>query len=121
MVEVDGELVAHVGLLELPLRGRAGRRLPAPVRRGGGGARSAAPGRFDPLDAGLAPRWRGERWPCPRWCGSASRDLAARIPGAELVTLAGAGHLANLDQPDAFDRSLGDFLDRHATRASTVG
>jgi pimeloyl-ACP methyl ester carboxylesterase len=51
---------------------------------------------------------------------AASRDLAARIPGAELVTIPGAGHLANLDQPAAFDRALGTFLDRHADRASRV-
>jgi len=51
----------------------------------------------------------------------ASRDLAVRIPGAELVTIPGAGHLSNLDQPAAFDRALGGFLDRHAGRASTVG
>lgn len=34
------------------------------------------------------------------------------IPDAELVVVPGAGHLANLDQPEAFNRALLDFLAR---------
>jgi 3-oxoadipate enol-lactonase len=36
--------------------------------------------------------------------------LAARIPGAERVVVAGAGHLVNLDAPAAFHRALASFL-----------
>ena len=36
--------------------------------------------------------------------------MAARIPGARLVTVAGAGHLANLERPDAFNRAVATFL-----------
>jgi pimeloyl-ACP methyl ester carboxylesterase len=32
------------------------------------------------------------------------------IPRSRLTVLAGAGHLSNIDQPDAFSRALGDFL-----------
>jgi len=38
--------------------------------------------------------------------------LAEAIPGAALATLPGAGHLANLEAPEAFNRALGDFLER---------
>jgi 3-oxoadipate enol-lactonase len=37
--------------------------------------------------------------------------MAARIPGARFVAVPGAGHLINLEQPDAFNAALGDFLD----------
>lgn len=36
--------------------------------------------------------------------------LAREIPGARLVTIPGAGHLPNLETPDAFDRLLLEFL-----------
>mgnify|MGYP003693534917 FL=1 len=36
--------------------------------------------------------------------------MAGKIPGARLEVIAGAGHSANLDQPEAFNRALGDFL-----------
>ena len=42
-----------------------------------------------------------------------SEYMARKIPGAELVVLDGAGHEANLDQPDAFNAAVLDFLDRH--------
>jgi 3-oxoadipate enol-lactonase len=35
---------------------------------------------------------------------------ATYIPSAEYVELAGVGHLANLERPDAFDEALGRFL-----------
>jgi len=38
------------------------------------------------------------------------RYMAGKIPGARLEVIAGAGHSANLDQPEAFNRVLGDFL-----------
>ena len=36
--------------------------------------------------------------------------MAARIPGAQYVLLEGAGHLAHLEQPGAFNAALGQFL-----------
>lgn len=36
--------------------------------------------------------------------------MAARIPGAVKVVLEGAGHVASVDQPEAFDRAVLDFL-----------
>jgi 3-oxoadipate enol-lactonase len=39
-----------------------------------------------------------------------SELLRDRIPGARLVTLAGAGHLSNLEQPEAFNAALRGFL-----------
>jgi len=43
-----------------------------------------------------------------------ARGMAKRIPGAELATMKGAGHLANLEQPDEFNRLLLDFLKRNS-------
>jgi 3-oxoadipate enol-lactonase len=40
-----------------------------------------------------------------------SRQMAAAIPGSTLVMIPGAGHLANLEQPEAFNRALARFLD----------
>jgi pimeloyl-ACP methyl ester carboxylesterase len=37
--------------------------------------------------------------------------MAKKIPGARLEVVAGAGHSSNLDQPEAFNRVLRDFLD----------
>src|SRR5215468_7059761 len=37
--------------------------------------------------------------------------MAKKIPGAQLQVIAGAGHAANLDQPETFDRVLVSFLD----------
>ena len=42
---------------------------------------------------------------------------ATYIPGAEYVELAGVGHLANLERPDAFDAVLGPFLNSVTTKA----
>jgi pimeloyl-ACP methyl ester carboxylesterase len=36
--------------------------------------------------------------------------MAKKIPGARLEVIANAGHSSNLDQPAAFNRVLGDFL-----------
>lgn len=40
-----------------------------------------------------------------------ARQIAASIPGAKLVELEGAGHLANLDASDAFTGALSAFLE----------
>jgi pimeloyl-ACP methyl ester carboxylesterase len=39
-----------------------------------------------------------------------SEDLHRRIAGSELVRIAGAGHLSNLEQPDRFNNALAHFL-----------
>ena len=39
-----------------------------------------------------------------------SRAMAQAVPGATLVIVPGAGHLANLEQPDAFNKSFSEFL-----------
>jgi len=36
--------------------------------------------------------------------------IQARVPGAALARIADAGHLSNLEQPDAFNRAVGRFL-----------
>jgi pimeloyl-ACP methyl ester carboxylesterase len=41
---------------------------------------------------------------------SAADYLAAKIPGATQVVIPEAGHDANLDQPDAFNRAVTEFL-----------
>jgi 3-oxoadipate enol-lactonase len=40
-----------------------------------------------------------------------SRDLAAMLPRAELCVIADAGHVVNLEQPEAFTAELRRFLD----------
>ncbi|MBR0741472.1 alpha/beta fold hydrolase [Bradyrhizobium liaoningense] len=42
---------------------------------------------------------------------------ATYIPGAEYVELAGVGHLANLERPDAFDEAIGRFLNSVPAKA----
>lgn len=42
--------------------------------------------------------------------------LRERLPDGELVTLRGAGHACNLEQPEAFDGHLLDFLERRLGR-----
>ena len=41
-----------------------------------------------------------------------ARAMASLLPGAELVEIPGAGHLANLEAPAAFNAALGRFLQR---------
>jgi pimeloyl-ACP methyl ester carboxylesterase len=43
---------------------------------------------------------------------AASEVMARKIPGAQLVVITDAGHVANLEQPDAFNRALSGFLGR---------
>ena len=42
---------------------------------------------------------------------AASDYMAAKIPGAKKVVIPDAGHASNIDQPAAFNRAVGDFLD----------
>jgi 3-oxoadipate enol-lactonase len=39
-----------------------------------------------------------------------AQDIARRIPGAELVTMKGVGHLSNLEQPEEFNQAVMEFL-----------
>ncbi len=41
---------------------------------------------------------------------NASQYMADKIPGAKLVTIPDAGHAANIDQPEAFNRAVREFL-----------
>ncbi len=45
---------------------------------------------------------------------SMAERLARSIPGAELVVVNGAAHLPNIEQPEAFNATIGEFLRRHA-------
>jgi len=45
---------------------------------------------------------------------SVMQRMATRIPGAEFVTLPGCGHLGPMDQPEAFNAVLLEFLQRHS-------
>jgi pimeloyl-ACP methyl ester carboxylesterase len=40
-----------------------------------------------------------------------SEYMAKKIPGAQMVTIAGGGHAVTLEQPDAFNAALLEFLD----------
>ncbi|MFW5876432.1 MAG: 3-oxoadipate enol-lactonase [Myxococcota bacterium] len=42
-----------------------------------------------------------------------ARGLHDRIEGSELSVLESASHLCNMEQPEAFNRAVGDFLERH--------
>jgi len=45
--------------------------------------------------------------------GAASQMMADKIPGATLLTIAGAAHLTQLENPEAFNRALTSFLSEH--------
>jgi pimeloyl-ACP methyl ester carboxylesterase len=40
-----------------------------------------------------------------------SRQWASRIPGARFVAIEGAGHLPNLETPEAFDKAVREFIE----------
>lgn len=44
---------------------------------------------------------------------AAMREVAAHIPGAELVEMAGAGHIIPVEQPEAFFKTIDTFLSQH--------
>lgn len=43
---------------------------------------------------------------------SIMKRMSEKIPGAEYALLEGCGHLGQMDQPDAFNAALGEFLTR---------
>jgi len=51
---------------------------------------------------------------------SASDFLLKNIPGASLVTIPQAGHLTNIEKPEAFRAALRPFLEQHAPKASVL-
>ena len=44
--------------------------------------------------------------------------LAKSIPGARVALIAGAGHVSNLERPEAFNATVLGFLREHRARAS---
>ena len=51
---------------------------------------------------------------------SLAHDLAGRLPRAEICEVAGAGHAAHLEQPEAFVHAVQDFLRRATAPAPSV-
>ena len=41
-----------------------------------------------------------------------AEEIHRALPGSKLVVIPSAAHLANLEQPEAFNQVLGDFLDK---------
>ncbi|HEY5291071.1 MAG TPA: 3-oxoadipate enol-lactonase [Burkholderiales bacterium] len=41
-----------------------------------------------------------------------AEEIHQALPGSKLVVIASAAHLSNLEQPDAFNQALGEFLDK---------
>lgn len=48
---------------------------------------------------------------------AAADYMAAKIPGAQKVVIEGAGHAANIDRPEAFNRAVVDFIESLETRS----
>jgi 3-oxoadipate enol-lactonase len=42
-----------------------------------------------------------------------AREIHAAMPGSELVIIPSASHLSNIEQPEAFNRALSGFLQKH--------
>lgn len=42
-----------------------------------------------------------------------AREIHENAPGSRLVVIPGAAHLSNVEQPESFNRALGDFLAAH--------
>jgi 3-oxoadipate enol-lactonase len=45
-----------------------------------------------------------------------SGPMAEAIPGGEVLVIEGAGHLSNLEQPDAFNEALEEHVERAGLR-----
>jgi pimeloyl-ACP methyl ester carboxylesterase len=81
------------------------------------GLAGAARGMLAQFDSSLIDSLPAIRVPCLVLVGSEDRNflaasdyMAAKIPGAHKVVIAGAGHAANLDRPTEFDRAVRQFL-----------
>ncbi|MEX1193811.1 MAG: hypothetical protein WD904_06160 [Dehalococcoidia bacterium] len=44
----------------------------------------------------------------------ASKCVAERVPGAEVVVMEGLAHVPNMERPDEFNRLVLDFLAKHS-------
>jgi len=44
---------------------------------------------------------------------SMAQEIHENLPGSELVIIPSAAHLSNLEQPEAFNKALAGFLERH--------
>jgi 3-oxoadipate enol-lactonase len=77
---------------------------------GGGEGEALEPAAIDRLDEIIAPTLVIMTTLDPPDSQALSQTLAQEIPHARLAIIEGAGHLPNLEQPDDFDRLLGDFL-----------
>ena len=47
-----------------------------------------------------------------------SAEMQRAIPGSELVTIPSAGHMSNLEQPEAFNAALASFLTASSCKSS---
>jgi 3-oxoadipate enol-lactonase len=71
-----------------------------------------------PIAADILPGWRELRAPTLVLVGEQdllsfhlfAEEMAARIPNARKVVIAGAGHMANMERPDAVNAALIAFL-----------
>ena len=52
---------------------------------------------------------------------ASSRAIRERIAGSELIVLKSAAHLANAEQPEAFNRAVTAFLDRAGAASGSFG
>ena len=123
-IEAFREEWAHHALMQLRTRNPEARALLAAMiaRYPGGDLRHAA-SRAQPV-----PRVRLESLAAPTLVLSgaydvasrkrAARELTARLSHAELAEIPGAGHLPNLDRPDAYSRLCREFLTHHCPRAT---
>jgi pimeloyl-ACP methyl ester carboxylesterase len=48
---------------------------------------------------------------------SVARQFESALPDAALVVIPGAGHVSNLERPEAFNDAVRAFCRRHAARA----
>lgn len=46
--------------------------------------------------------------------------MASHIPSARYIELAGVGHLANLERPDAFNEALNGFLESNVAKTQVT-
>lgn len=47
-------------------------------------------------------------------CKQVAATLAKKIPGAQLVSIKGAGHIMNMDKPKEFNKTISEFIMRSA-------
>jgi pimeloyl-ACP methyl ester carboxylesterase len=48
-------------------------------------------------------------------------EYVRAIPGARKVTIPGAGHVSNMEEPEAFTRALQDFLEQRPVSSPRQG